>query len=158
MEFNSLVGAILSETIKPVMDGEREIYLLKISIADNPTTWPIHFKRLSGFGVSRLDNALMSDDPDFEVLYQGTNIQQMFQELKYSLTKHNQYTQTLPSNIKQEIQNLFQDFNCTWHVIDRFYYTGSIFVYAELDVSSIRAKQINNDLQNVDTSGFEELL
>jgi hypothetical protein len=158
MEFDRLVDNILTETIKPAMDRTREIYLLKINISDNPTTWHIDFRRLSEGGVSRLDSALVDDDPDFEVLYQGNNIQQVLQELKYSLKRYNQYTEILPNNIKQQIQDLFEGLKCTWSVIDRYYYTNSIFVYAEIDIPSIRANQINNDLQGVDTSGFEDLL
>lgn len=163
MYFNSLVDEILKESkIKPVLDGEREIYMLVVRVDQPPVTWKCNFRRLAASGINGLEHVLNNEEHHVDVKYVGRNVQELLNQLDVSIKQHCQfiYKKDYINNFKQSIKDLLdQDVECIWYLLDTTYTSGIVknYIYVEIDVAATRAKRIQHTLSRYDSTGLEDL-
>ena len=159
MNFNVLIENILNEsndhTIKPKLDGKREIYTTYISTVN-----------ALGSQASMYDLYRMRSEQQFVEWDDTEVIDQMFYE-GYDFNKAYTAWRTALYNEKrlvihdQMVSRLLSDVRKLKDIIGNFkvFHAVEDYVFGvEVDVGTTRATQIQNNLTNVDTSGFDDLL
>ena len=159
MNFNVLVENILNEnnehTIKPKLDGKREIYTTYISTRDS-----------IGYTGTMYDLYRMRADEQFgewddtsvvdKMYYEGYDFNKAYTAWQTALY----YTKSLASK-EGMVSRLLREARKTKNLIGNFrvFHAVEDYVFGvEVDVGLTRSTQINKDLQDVDTSGLEDIL
>ena len=159
MRFNTLVKNLLLENndyyIKPKLDGKREIYTTYISTVN-----------ALGSQASMYDLYRMRSEQQFVEWDDTEVIDQMFYE-GYDFNKAYTAWRTALYNEKrlvihdQMVSRLLSEVRKLKDIIGNFkvFHAVNDYVFGvEVDVGTTRATQIQNNLTNVDTSGFDDLL
>jgi hypothetical protein len=160
MNFNHLVEFVLNEneTIKPKLDGEREVYNVFITITDKlsrnfPFTIYDLYRLKHQEQLQEWDNASLIS----ELFYQGHDYNQAyttFRKVLYSIKR-------LQSEHDDEISYLLRQARKASQLIGEFkvFRASEYYVFGvEVDVGLTRKIEIHNNLQDIDTSGLEDLL
>ena len=159
MHFNTLVKNLLLENndyyIKPKLDGKREIYTTYISTVN-----------ALGSQASMYDLYRMRSEQQFVEWDDTEVIDQMFYE-GYDFNKAYTAWRTALYNEKrlvihdQMVSRLLSEVRKLKDIIGNFkvFHAVNDYVFGvEVDVGTTRSNQIQSDLANVDTSGFDDLL
>ena len=153
MKFNKLIKSILkpiNEKIHPLYSGEVERY---ITFVRSITQFPYGPWRVEHVQVD--EHGLFQHEYVKEVCYEGSDFYHAFGAYVHALQGTNVYN-VLIEEAKQEAWR-FTELNgiaffkvCVLPTI--------VYMKVEVDSVAARSKQINKGLQDVDTTGFEDLL
>jgi hypothetical protein len=152
MRFDKHIQTIL-ETLKPALDGEREVYGIRITydfldgVGDDED-----FHRFNEDEIDYFEHALNSGEG---ILYQGPSLSKALRVIR-DIDVQNQ----LIENTSDLVGTYYILRSETLHQVDDGEVGtswDSLYVF-ELSVAYQRQKEIQKDLEAVDTSGFEDLL
>jgi hypothetical protein len=157
MRFNKLINHILSENVEvtskqiPALDGKREVYYIEIGTG----SFISKLQRADSYMVKVWDweKAVL---PSYnEVIEAVTRIHEFQAEdiqLLHTLARDERF------QIYHQLVKL-KNIPGAWKILRNIYaHEDAFIVGAEIDPAFIRAREINKSLQDVDTTGFEDLL
>lgn len=165
MQFDKLVQTILeSKSIEisiPAFDGKKEVYGVafhppRATLKDPYDIRHTGIKRMSTYDVEMLENPEALSDYGCDVAYRGNNIEHALQRLNNRYQDH--YELPIPQKALDELRTKLGHLLGEWVVVDDSANSTTIMLHIIVDIVAMRANQINKDLQDVDTTGFEDLL
>ena len=175
MQFDKLVRTILEsksiETSIPAFDGKKEVYGVAFQPPRASKWWVppppgtlkdpydirhTGIKRMSTYDVEMLKNPEALSDYGCDVAYRGDNIEHALQHLNNRYQDHHELP--IPQKALDELRTKLGHLLGEWVVVDDSANSTTIKLHIIVDIAATRANQINKDLQDVDTTGFEDLL
>jgi len=167
MKFDDLVSTILesnsSELPIPAFDGKEEVYGVsfhppKATLKSPWSTWNRHtgVKRMSTHDIEMLDDPQALSDYGSDLAYRSNNIEHALQRLNNRYQDH--YELPIPQKALDELRTKLGHLLGEWLVVDDSANSTTIGLYIIVDITAMRSNQINKDLQDSDTTGFEDLL
>lgn len=158
MQFDRFVHKVLKESdetpvpaIIPAFDGQPEIYLTRIKALYDDDGRIASLKYSAAHRSEDWDIAIQE-----HLLYKGNSYQDAFQVLLTGLREESFNARNFISKQVVRFRDLIGEFRVA------YFNDGdqpTMFVFAcKLDASWVRSNQINNDLKDADTTGFEALL
>lgn len=159
MHFNTLVKNLLLENndyyIKPKLDGKREIYTTYIStvnaLGSQASMYDLYRMRSEQQFVEWDDTEVID-----QMFYEGYDFNQAYTAWRTALYNekrlviHDQMVSRLLSEARK-LKNIVGNFK-VFHAVNDYVFG------VEVDVAATRSLEIQDNLSNVDTSGFEDLL
>ena len=165
MKFDDLVSTLLEsisiESPIPALDGKKEVYGVsfhppRATLKDPYDIRNTGVKRMGTYDVELLGDPDALSDYGSDVAYRGNNIEHALQRLSNRYQDH--YELPLPRSELNELRTKLGHLLGEWLVVDDSANSATIGLYIIVDIAAMRSNQINRDLQDSDTTGFEDLL
>ena len=168
MKFNKIVRAILEGTTSaiPAFDDDIEVYTVYFHDPRTDYYRTSHRRTYSNIERVRGDDLEMLDiDNDFKYWYvqhRGHNFERALQILSNCYLDN--YKVSVPEEALEMIRNKLGHLFGEWVIIDNskkgveYNKSGSMELVVIVDIAGTRSQQINKGLEDVDTTGFEDLL